>query len=570
VSKFGTKAIPSVGSTGLTGLNPEEIANYSKVVDRGLGQEEFKDIFNVVPVTRGEKEEWLSNLLQYQYDNALALYNHLDTIVPAGPGNLSVTKTELEKALGLVEREFVKDGKLNKTRVINAIKAMPLGEETGPIFQLPPYFNNLNVILDKIEYDASVDIASALNPRMTADDLEALTRNRGSVSSPTTMTSEQAPLLSGRSTGVLGPEDAYPPSNDLALLDMQQIGLSPIVRTDKAPAFIVADKFKGLVEANASTPRQIGELGIAGGAVATAAGLLGVDIPSALQLGAVSSVPVKLAYDAFINPLALLKNYERFQDKLINLDEKANNFANYLVARPNAQVMGATQASTQLEKEYKKPLTSGEARELYDADVKLVDSLSGTNGIPEFDKFFSDDFQLLDDTYPTLSKQAQGVIPRQVAFLARKLKELTPDPSSTDVIRGLKQREPTKAQLFQYSQYSKYVRDPDAIYTDIEEKGYVPTQALEVLTEVFPARYALLQKKILAAMSEQVTAGAVVNPKQIRIIDTLMNNKNGWTPASIAQMQGAMAPPQAGQGGPIGGAESRSVTLETTGTTLGK
>lgn len=566
ILSFGAEAIPTVGSTRFSGATKGELATAKGNIDRSIGVGEIWEPAQL----EGHHQNALINSLQYQHDNAEDLVRHLESfnrtdgvVAPLEP--LPYTDAQVREVLGRVREDWMrqqKDGTwvFNQKRIIDAIKADP---NVRSSLKLPGSLGELNDMLDGIE-------------AVVADNT-GQSATRGLFPSPLRLPPETNPFPE-RTSETLG--------FGIGKLAFGPTGLSPrtdygaIIDTSKIPAYLADPKLQSVLEGQ-SFGKQFGELAGAATTVGTIAGLAGASLPAALQIGGAGGVALKLTYDTFVNPYALLKNYKTFQQGLNAVDATTNQFSNFLMgkATPSSTVeniIGSKNAPTAgvpnplLPVEEPQYFTSGDAQALYDADRKLIDTLSGPNGIPEFDKAFSGDLDVLDATYPKLAQVAQGVIPRQVAFLARKMKELTPDPANKDVFSGLKQRQPTKAQLFQYAQYSKYTRDPDAIYTDIATKGYVPTQALEVLTEVFPARYALLQKKILAAMSEQVAAGGVVDPKQIKIINTLMNNKNGWTPESIAQMQAAMAPQTAGQGGPVGGAESKAVELQTTGTTLGK
>jgi len=196
------------------------------------------------------------------------------------------------------------------------------------------------------------------------------------------------------------------------------------------------------------------------------------------------------------------------------------------------------------------------ARQLYEMDKLLLGRLNGPDAVGSLEGTFGKAYEDLDKTYPELSSRTTGVIPKQVAFLNSKL---------PNVPEGQK---PSDRQVYDYGLYSRYVRDPDAIYKDIVEKTYVPSQAIEVLQKVYPARYAQLQSQLLEAVGEAKANNEKIDSKQIKIIDTLLGrNTAGLSAAQIKSLQESVfIPPKAGGGG----FSSKRPELERQGTTLAK
>jgi hypothetical protein len=129
-------------------------------------------------------------------------------------------------------------------------------------------------------------------------------------------------------------------------------------------------------------------------------------------------------------------------------------------------------------------------------------------------------------------------------------------------------RAPSDRELYDYGLYSRYVRDPDAIYDDIVERNYVPSQALEVLKQVYPSRLYQIQGQLLDAMVQMKESGEVLDSKQQRIADSILGKGNtaGLTPAQIRSLQTSIQLPA----GAAKEFSSRRPELEKQGTTLGK
>lgn len=589
--------LPKAGSTFLSGAEKEIIEG-----SLGIGTSAARQ----GSITRGEKgltrsevEDNLVRSLQYQYENAAAYFNHLEELAGeygVASLDLPVDESNILGALQAIRKNWMveKDGKwvYDKNKVITALKNDPLRKVKNPnapggfeiVLNLPKEMDAIDRGLELVEARASAQINMASraagtpiaggefvsgDPRFIETGLA-----KGAIQFPPGAKS-QFPLE--QAIGPAGREELFPMRN----LSISRGGLpGPSILEDQPIGDLIEGYYnKKMMETTA--PYDLSKFAAYGTAIGTVAHAAGLGLPTAVIGGAAGSALINSTIDSVVNPLGLAKNFSFFQKRLNNIERGASDFANYMVGGPRLGTTAAPATSKTGEAlgvttEPSRPtvLTSAEAKALYDADAELIAKLSGPEGIPNFDKTFGGDLDLLDATYPKLAGIAGGVIPRQVAFLQRKMKELTPDPASPGVLSGLKQREPTKAQLFQYGLYSQYTRNPDQIYTDIAEKGYVPTQALEVLQEVYPARYALLQKKILDAVLAKVEAKEQIDAKQLAIIDKLMPQQNGklsgFSADQIKALQASMAPAQAGVGGPTSGAESKAVLLQTEGTSLAK
>lgn len=264
---------------------------------------------------------------------------------------------------------------------------------------------------------------------------------------------------------------------------------------------------------------------------------LGASVPEALAVGGAFSIIPKL----IVNPQVAIKQFSGLQ-RLLGASKEANKtFANWLVAPTKGRaaageaVRKATSHAfnlyspdvTEDEAKLREPFSVAAGRQLYQMDTELIGRLNGPDALGNIEKVFGNDYQALDASYPAASTGVAGVTPKQVAFLNSKLPKV---PAG---------QKPSDQQVYQYGLYSRYVRDPDAIYDDIVERNYVPSQAIEVLQQIYPSRYKQIQSQLFDAMAEMKERGEKLDSKQQKIADTLLGRGNtaGLTAAQIRALQ---------------------------------
>ena len=307
-----------------------------------------------------------------------------------------------------------------------------------------------------------------------------------------------------------------------------------------------------------------------GGAAGVGAAAEALGAPFGIQ----GSLLTKFGYDLFFNQTAAIDNYATLQKLSGELQKRSLQFASALTRNKSIST-AATKSllenplrrtiSGKIVREGAPPnLTNEEARSLYESDKELLTKLSGEDAYDKFINQYGNDYDKLDAAYPVISQNVSLLLPRQVSFLKSKMEEIF-KPQNTGINRYAA-LEPTSQQIYSYGLYSRYVRDPDAIYTDIVQKKYVPQQALDVLNAVYPATYRRLKGQILDELIKSREAGEFINPQQQMILDKLLGNRTGGFNADQvkALQQTFQTAPTPQGGGPV---SNQRLELEKTGTT---
>lgn len=271
----------------------------------------------------------------------------------------------------------------------------------------------------------------------------------------------------------------------------------------------------------------------------------------------------KKALDLLNDPRRSIEAYQLAQRFLFKSQEASRNLSRVLTT--GGQVAGvASSALRQVsDKEKEKnpfSLNENDTLRLYDADKKFLAKFESDNTLDQMQSLYGENFDKLDKAFPNVGLSAGQTLPRQIAFLNEKFKAT--QPKNWDVVtQG--QYTPTKQQLYTYALYSRYVRDPDTIYTDIEKKKYVPEQAYEVLQKVYPARLNQLRLQLLEEIS---TSTHKPDRTQQNIIAKILGkNPYGMSREDVQALQKSFEKetPPAGSGGPV---SNRRVELEREGT----
>lgn len=292
---------------------------------------------------------------------------------------------------------------------------------------------------------------------------------------------------------------------------------------------------------------------------------LGASLPQALGGAAAVSFGLK----ALVNPNAAVSQFRMVQ-RAVGLSQEANkNFAGWVVSPTRGRAAAGEALRKTTTAAYKlysgdteesrmlnEPFSLAAGRQLYQMDKELLGRLNGPDALGNIDKVFGTDYQKLDASYPAAAQGTAGVTPKQVAFLNSKMPKVSGN------------QKPSDQQIYQYGLYSRYVRNPDAIYDDIVERNYVPSQAIEVLQQVYPTRYKQIQSQLFDAMAGMKERGETLDSKQQRIADTLLGRGNtaGLTAAQIRSLQQTIQLPT----GKPQDFSSRRPELERQGTSLGK
>lgn len=521
----------------------------------------------------------LNNSLQYQYDNIVEYVAHLDDIASrdfsATP--VAAAHTALMNAIRDVRNKFMIRpasaisgtpqydlNKLRKAMLDTEAERLVLPDGTiGLRVKLPPEIETLQQRLGEMEENL-FNLQRAYNAMNNIVNPEAGRRLEG-----IRIQIEGAPLQP-RAGGLTTPQLPYSPQQQ------SYARASQAFVSGEEPQVLFPGVASGMqIDRDLLTPKSIAardalrELGeridqkslgpLADFAIpAFLANQAGLGIPEAAGVGLLTSQAPKILF----NPKAAVESYTTLQKALAVSERASYDFAKFLTTRG----IGATTFVKLLEDkgdlgnairgalgEKKKTtigprqqLTAKGATALYDADKQLIEKLSSGDALGNIQNMFGGDADAVEAAYPRLASTMMATIPRQVAFMNEKLPK---QPETWDVNR-MGEWKPTEKEIYSYGLYSRYIRDPDAIYLDIAKKNYVPDQAIEVLQKVYPARYSQLRQQLFDGLLEAKNANTKISGSQQKIIDRLLGqNTNGLSQSQIRKLQNEIVIPPAGKGG---------------------
>jgi hypothetical protein len=289
---------------------------------------------------------------------------------------------------------------------------------------------------------------------------------------------------------------------------------------------------------------------------------MGLDIGTATATG----FATKAAIDMFFDPSIAIRNYGLMQKGLSATRKATESIANVIARRGEVQATAVrtltdkyagtgilntvlapvgylTDTDLKMKEGTNPNIYSNKLADiLYREDKELLKQLEGIGNVIDA---FQGDYDELDNVFPFLAKQTAKTSPRQVAFLKKKMEAMKPANYQLS-----KPFEPTDKQKFQYGIYSLYVRNPDLIYKDIADKRYVSDAAVEVLRDVYPARFLQLQKNLYGAVIEAKENNEVIDEKQKLMINKLLGVKAfNMNVADLKKNQDVIQLPPSGGGG---------------------
>jgi hypothetical protein len=281
------------------------------------------------------------------------------------------------------------------------------------------------------------------------------------------------------------------------------------------------------------------------------------------------------ATTTYFKPEALINGFATLQKKNIQTQKLTSAFANALTRNPS---IANTATKEILTGELKKAIFSDtanapsltldntEARKLYAWDKSLIERLSGPDAIDQIENRLGSKYEEQRLTFPTIADKTIPLLGQQAGFLKKKFDEVFRPKG--DNLAGYKTIEPTSQQLFTYGLYSRYVHYPNTAQYDILKKNYVPDAAIEVLQQLYPAKFDELKNTILNTLLESRQNGEVLSPNQRRMLHKLLGkDANEFTTDQIKVIQSTFS--QESGNGRSGNVGDRS-NLEKEGTTLGK
>lgn len=320
-------------------------------------------------------------------------------------------------------------------------------------------------------------------------------------------------------------------------------------------------RFRELQETLA--PVAAGKAGI-GEKVTELAGIAGLggflkapDVASGLIPAAGGFIGAKAALEVLFDPAATIENLSRIDKLAMAVTKTSDVFSRSLIGSRAGLAAGQTipKLSERFEAEdvKKKGLTVIAADEAYKRDKELIEKLSN---IDSLDRLYGPTISGIEDTAPVVSNGMVATTSRQVQFLAQKMVDMRP---KNNVQLDWK---PTSRQLYSYGLYSNYVRNPDLILLDIEKKGFVPKEGLEVLTEVYPSRLQNLRASLTSQLAETLGNGEKIDAKRQYLVDKILGiNTSGLSPNEIKKIQESMRP----TGGNTSGGSGKLPKLEGEG-----
>ena len=265
----------------------------------------------------------------------------------------------------------------------------------------------------------------------------------------------------------------------------------------------------------------------------------------------------KTGIEVIFDPAAAISNLSELDALVLRSSEVADAFSRSLIGSRVGIAAGQTipKLSERFEAEdiKKKGLTVIAADEAYNRDKELIEKLSN---IDSLDALYGQTISRIEDIAPVISNGMVATTSRQVQFLAQKMADMRP---KTNVQLDWK---PTSRQLYSYGLYSNYVRNPDLILLDIEKKGFVPKEGLEVLTEVYPSKLQNLRVSLTSQLAETLGNGEKIDSKRQYLVDKILGiNTSGLSPSEIKKIQDSMRP----TGGNTSGGSGKLPKLEGEG-----
>jgi len=265
----------------------------------------------------------------------------------------------------------------------------------------------------------------------------------------------------------------------------------------------------------------------------------------------------KTGIEVLFDPAAAISNLSELDALALRSSEVADAFSRSLIGSRVGIAAGQIipKLSEKLEGEdvKKKGLTVIAADEAYKRDKELIEKLSN---IDSLDALYGKTISNIEDIAPVISNGMVATTSRQVQFLAKKMADMRP---KTNVQLDW---EPKSRQLYSYGLYSNYVRNPDLILLDIEKKGFVSKEGLEVLTEVYPSKLQNLRVSLTSQLAETLGNGEKIDAKRQYLVDKILGiNTSGLSPSEIKKNQESMRP----TGGNTSGGSGKLPKLEGEG-----
>ena len=509
---------------------------------------------------------------QYQYDNAESYLDNLTESILSNPSSplkdyAEQVRTRFEATLKALRKNYMteKNGKYFYTsKLDNVIEngkvslspvdpSNPLGPKKYD-FKLPAEFEELGNIFGAAELLASREMGISPPSLLQAEVLiDALPPIPGSTAGQRYLGAEpnmessffprgEAPLLRGQQLTPVGGAEPY--------AGIERNLRLPVEVPLRAAKLGTLESIAGQALDRGSTKKTLYDA---------------VGYYIANQVAGGYGVAGKLVFDLAVNTQALVNSYAVAQRYAAGLERSLGSVAKFVARDPRLQTEAARTLLDSRPKRWQLNMTPNEigltdeaAKAYYDTDKSMLDKLTGADGVENTSNFFSNEYDKLDAAYPKMSRDTSQLVPRAISFLKGKM----------DAMKVKQDIAPSKQQLYNYGLYSRYIHDPTAIYDDIVDKQYVSDQALEVLTNVYPATFRQLKNKIFDELVLAKEGKEKINRKQQAIVDKLIGSPSaGFSVEQIKQLQDFMnTPPQKG-GGPT---TDRRVELEREGTSQGK
>jgi len=541
----------SGATTRFTGITPTDVRKNMKLVDLLTDKDISGDLAKI------------RTAAQYQYDSLGTMLDTLEVQGPSpsslmygpyieevqGPSPLSPmygetpaewtsyidrTRTQLRSALETAEKQLMTkegDNFIFGKKLDDAIKGHVVDIVDGEfVYSFPKPFQDIQKIAKQIEEDFGLmeDVIAA-RPRLPG------------MSTPTTTNTPSG------ATSIFPSEPFVPTTGAVpditSFPGLRGISISPAAGAAPMELATVASMVPKLETTMGDVTSQIG-------LPVLASWVKSLPSPTAVAVG-------QQLYNATFNQKQLVDNYRNIQKYWKLIDTELVGAAGSILGKPGAAQIGIRAYETRGKKRPELSLTFPEATKAFEKEREVLRNLTGSDVVERMEQVFGDDLDLNFLAAPAVGETVTKTVPVQVKFLKDKMDQIVPPNQKVP---------PTRQQLFSYGLYSKYVRNPETIYYDIAKKGFIPDQAIEVLTAVYPATFKVLKSKLVDEMIKMMEAGEKVDPKHQAQIDKIMGRPiNGFTLDQIRALQTSMnAEPPAPQGGR---GSDRIIRLEREGTT---
>ena len=282
-----------------------------------------------------------------------------------------------------------------------------------------------------------------------------------------------------------------------------------------------------------------------------AAGAIGADpsLDGALRAAGILTAGGvgKIVTDVFVNPAETVKLMYEVNRIAERSSEASKRAAASLFTKGGRKATGALATGTV---EFLKPVKLGdkEEREIYLTERDKLNSLSDINALTDA---LNKTYGQLEKVSPERARIAKDTAAKGVEFLRSKL-----PPTRQNGMQ------PTTNEVRRFNKFYRYVKNPDSVMAEMEQKGFVVDDGLEVLKALYPSKLQDLRQKAIGMLVDKTEAGETIDQMTRYNIDKLIGQStSGFSPTQVKSLQQSMQP----KGGNASGGSGKVPQLEREG-----